>query len=150
MMPGIALGVGAGVLDFLNLRKCQHLNHPSTQHPAPSAPGKGISAKEAQDAVNQTLAGLGLDGVVSVNVEDNPGVLGFTTAPGVVPSGGSHNGKIYVFTDNISDVTEVFDVVLHELFHKGLSRSVKPGEYIDALLKFVDSPQLVPWDSNFL
>lgn len=105
-----------------------------------TAPATGISAKEAQEAVNKTLAGLGLDGVVSVNVGNNPGVFGFTTAPGVMPSGGSSGGQIYVFTDNISDVTDVFNVVLHELFHMGLSQSVGQGEYIQTMLKFLADP----------
>jgi hypothetical protein len=105
-----------------------------------TAPATGISAKEAQEAVNKTLAGIGLDGVVSVNVGNNPGVFGFTTAPGVMPSGGSSGGKIYVFTDNISDVTDVFNVVLHELFHMGLSQSVGQGEYIQTMLKFLADP----------
>lgn len=105
-----------------------------------TAPATGISAKEAQEAVNKTLAGLGLEGIVTVNVGANPAQYGFSVAPGVVPSGGSSGGKIYVFTDNITDSAEVFKVVLHELFHMGLSQSVGQGEYMQTMQKFLADP----------
>ena len=109
----------------------------------------GISAKDAQAAVDKVLDTLGLRSVVQIQVASNPAAVGVTVPQGVVPSGGTSNGKVYLFTDNIADTTEAFKVVFHELFHLGLSQSMPQGKYIQSMLKFLTDPTVRKYASEW-
>jgi hypothetical protein len=41
---------------------------------------------------------------------------------GVVPTGGTADGKVYIFTDQIASPVEAFKVTCHKLFHRGLNQ----------------------------
>lgn len=112
------------------------------QSPVPVAPGHGITLQEAKDTTDRILDGLGMRDVVFPHVVRNPAAAGIADPGAVMPTGGTRSGKVYVFADNISDTAEVFKVVFHELFHLGLSQSVKPSDYITTMLQFLRDPMV--------
>ena len=106
----------------------------------PVAPGQGITLQAAQQATDKVLDGLGMRGVVVPKVFRNTAAAGISDPGSVMPTGGTSNGEVYLFTDNIHDEADAFKVVFHELFHLGLSQSVKPQEYIQTMLQFLRDP----------
>ena len=107
---------------------------------APVAPGQGITLQAAQQATDKVLDGLGMRGVVVPKVFRNTAAAGISDPGSVMPTGGTSNGEVFLFTDNIHDEADAFKVVFHELFHLGLSQSVKPQEYIQTMLQFLRDP----------
>ncbi len=83
---------------------------------------------------------LGVSSVVQLEIVRNPAALGIATPPGVVPSGGTGNGKVHLFTDNIADESECFRVIFHELFHLEFRQSVSSYSIAHALPEFQRSP----------
>lgn len=100
----------------------------------------GVPLHVAENSAKKVLEGLGLAGAVEVLVSRSPSAAGFSVPVGVVPSGATIGGKVYVFSDNLADELDSFRVVFHELFHLGLSQSVLPEQYIQTMLKFMRDP----------
>ena len=114
-----------------------------SQSLTPVAPGQGVSRQEAEEVVEKALDALGMRGVVTPQVVQNTLSAGLgATPPEVVPSGGNARGQVYLFLDGIADQAEAFRVVFHELFHLGLSQSVKPAEYTQTMLQFLRDPMV--------
>ncbi len=85
-----------------------------------------MSVAHVQQIAQKILDSLGLGLVVQFQVERNPAAAGISVPQGVVPTGGTGNGQIYLFAPNLLNEVEVFSVVFHELFHLGLSQSSLP------------------------
>lgn len=100
---------------------------------APVVPGSGVSVLQVQQIAQKVLDSLGLGSIVQFQVERNPAAAGISVPQGVVPTGGTSNGKVYAFSDNIANEAEAFKVIFHELFHLGLSQSVKQGHQVSSL-----------------
>jgi hypothetical protein len=98
----------------------------STRRITPSIVATVASLKSAQDVAEKILDSLGMRSKVDLQVVGNPAVAGISVPATVVPTGGMHNGKLYLFTDNIGNELEVFKVVFHELFHLGLNLFAMP------------------------
>jgi hypothetical protein len=115
----------------------------------PVTPGQGVSLQATQQIAQKVLDALGLGSVVQFEVARNPAASGVSVPQGVVPTGGTSNGKVYAFSDNIADEAEAFKVVFHELFHLGLSQSVKQDQYIQTMLKFLEDPLVRQYASEW-
>ena len=101
-----------------------------------------LSAQQVQQAVDRVLDDLGVGsvaGVVEV-VDDASGLQGAMLPPGAVPSGGTLDGRIYLFRDGLRDEAETFATIFHELFHLGLSQRIDRAEYRAAMLPFLSDP----------
>lgn len=103
-------------------------------------PAQGVSVQRVQQIANRVLDDLGIGSVAELQTVGDPGEAGFRVPASVVPQGATRNGKIYLFANNISDDVEAFKVVVHELFHLGLSKSVEQGAYIQTMLGFLSDP----------
>ncbi len=100
----------------------------------------GVPLDVAEKSAQKVLEGLGLAGLVQIEVVSSPASIGLTPPAGVVPTGATMNGKVYVFSDNLADELDAFQVVFHELFHLGLSQSVQQEQYSQTMLKFMRDP----------
>jgi len=104
------------------------------------SPGPGITGQQMQGLVDKALDGLGMRGMVAPQIAQSPGVVGLVAPPGTVATGGVYRGELYLFLEGIRDEVEGFRVVFHELFHLGLSQSIQPEEYRQAMLQFLSDP----------
>lgn len=105
-------------------------------------PAKGLTVQRTQDIADRVTNHLGIGPVAGLQVFGEPGEAGFVVPASVVPQGATRNGKVYLFAANISDEVEAFKVVVHELFHLGLSKSVPQGAYIQTMLGYLTDPQV--------
>ncbi|MFN7153809.1 MAG: PLxRFG domain-containing protein [Acidovorax sp.] len=105
-------------------------------------PAKGLTVQRTQDIADRVTNHLGIGPVAGLQVFGKPGEAGFVVPASVVPQGATRNGKVYLFAANISDEVEAFKVVVHELFHLGLSKSVPQGAYIQTMLGYLTDPQV--------
>ncbi len=119
-----------------NMAQASEFDEPS----APVAPGPGITAQQMQRIVDKALDGLGMRGMVAPQIAQSPGVVGLVAPPGTVATGGVYRGELYLFLEGVRDEVEGFRVVFHELFHLGLSQSIQPEEYRQAMLQFLSDP----------
>ncbi len=120
-----------------------------SQASAAVAPGKGVTLEAAQQTVDKVLDGLGMRGVVIPQVVRNPAAAGISDPGSVMPTGGTSNGQVYLFTDNIHDTAEAFKVIFHELFHLGLSQSVKTREYTQVMLQHLRDPVVIQYANEW-
>lgn len=90
--------------------------------------------------MDKALDGLGMRGMVTPQIAQSPGVVGLVPPPGTVTTGGVNRGELYLFLEGIRDEVEGFRVVFHELFHLGLSQSLKPEAYRQVMLQFLSDP----------
>jgi hypothetical protein len=121
------------------IKSAESLGNPKFATTA-AAPATGMSEQAVQDIADRVLESLGVAAVVQVQVSRNPTAAGLPVPAGVVPTGGTSNGKVYLFADHIADATEAFKVVFHELFHLGLSQTLPQGKYIQTMLRFLSDP----------
>ncbi len=107
---------------------------------SPVAPGKGVTLERAQEVADKILKSLGLGSVVQLQVTGKPSDVGLTAPAGIVPTGVTVDGKIYLFADNMGDDLTAFKVVFHELFHLGLSKNLPQSQYIQRMSRMLLDP----------
>jgi pimeloyl-ACP methyl ester carboxylesterase len=107
----------------------------------PEQPSNSVSVERTQEIANSIYDDLGIGAESRAQSFGNPVEAGFGRIPaGVVPTGGTSNGKVYLFAENMADELAVFRTVFHELFHLGLSKTVSQGSYIQTMLGFLSDP----------
>ena len=79
----------------------------------------GASVTPVQQIAQKVPNSLGLGSVVKFQIERNPAAAGISVPQGIVPTGGTCNGKVYLFADNFHDDADALGVVFRELFHLG-------------------------------
>lgn len=114
---------------------------PKFSQGSPAPAGKSVTLARAQQIVKKVLDALGIANVVRIEVFRNPVEAGIEAPANLNPSGVvTPDGRVVIFTDNISSDIEVFRTVFHELFHLGLSKTVGQGKYVQQMLKFKLDP----------
>jgi hypothetical protein len=56
-----------------------------------------------------------------ITIVNSPADIGVTVPGGEHPPGAFHNGRIYLFSDNLTSTSDVYFTLFHELFHLGLT-----------------------------
>lgn len=107
---------------------------------ASAKPAKSMSVQEVQAIADRILEDLGVGAKVRLQTFGKASESGLRVPPAVVPMGATSNGKVYLFAESLGDPLEVFRVVVHEVFHLGLSKSVQQGAYIQKMLGFLTDP----------
>ena len=110
-------------------------------------PEKQLS-KDALEALVRREAPTA-DAWKSIQVVDGPGAIGVVPPAGVVPSGVSLPGKIYLFRDGIVSEAEAIRTIFHELFHLGLSQSMGQDAYVQRMLRMSSDPLVQQYASRW-
>lgn len=79
-----------------------------------------------------------------ITVVNKPSDIGVVPPGGGNPPGVFSGGRIYLFADNITSMADVYFTIFHELFHLGLSKTVKPEQYHALMRSFANDPVLAP------
>ncbi|WP_314972826.1 PLxRFG domain-containing protein [Comamonas testosteroni] len=118
----------------------QHDGEEAVFSTASAKPAKSMSVQEVQAIADRILEDLGIGAKVRLQTFGKASESGLRVPPAVVPMGATSNGKVYLFAESLGDPLEVFRVVVHEVFHLGLSKSVQQGAYIQKMLGFLTDP----------
>ncbi|WP_167009250.1 PLxRFG domain-containing protein [Comamonas sp. Tr-654] len=118
----------------------QHDGEEAVFSTASAKPAKSMSVQEVQAIADRILEDLGVGAKVRLQTFGKASESGLRVPPSVIPMGATSNGKVYLFAESLSDPLEVFRVVVHEVFHLGLSKSVQQGAYIQKMLGFLTDP----------
>lgn len=85
-----------------------------------------------------------------IDIVPTPEAAGIKPPPGGEKAVGAlHNGRIYLFSDNLSSMTEARVTLFHELFHYGLSKVLQPAEYHGVLKQFANEPLIAKYVENW-
>ncbi len=61
-----------------------------------------------------------------ITIVNSPADIGVSVPGGEHPPGAFHDGRIYLFSDNLTSTADVYFTLFHELFHLGLSKTIDP------------------------
>ncbi|MCA0325510.1 MAG: hypothetical protein LCH89_07900 [Proteobacteria bacterium] len=103
-------------------------------------PAQGMPVQRAQEIADRVTRDLGVGSIAGLHVVREPAEAGFRVPATVVPQGATRDGQAYIFGDGLHDDTDAFKVVVHELFHLGLSKSVEQEAYTRTMLSFLTDP----------
>lgn len=102
----------------------------STSDSAP--PARGLSLEQAQQAVQQALAGLA--NPPPVNVVSRSEELGVGTPDGVMGAAIPAEGRIVLVASAHGSADAVIETVFHESFHLGLRNVLPAADYVQTML----------------
>ena len=95
-------------------------------------PGRGLSLEQAQQAVQQALAGM--TNPPPVNVVSRSEELGVGTPDGVMGAAIPGEGRIVLVASAHGSADAVIETVFHESFHLGLRNVLPAADYVQTML----------------
>ncbi|MCL4771297.1 MAG: hypothetical protein KJZ76_13265, partial [Burkholderiaceae bacterium] len=95
-------------------------------------PARGLSLEEAQQAVQQALAGIASPPPVDVVVRGDE--LGVDAPNGVMGAAIPGEGRIVVVASAHGSADAVIETVFHEMFHLGVRNVLPAPDYVQAML----------------
>lgn len=102
----------------------------STNEGAP--PARGLSLEEAQQAVQQALAGL--RNPPPIDIVSRSEELGVGTPDGVMGAAIPGEGRIVIVASAHASADAVIETVFHETFHLGVRNVLPAADYVQAML----------------